>query len=132
MYGGEKAEALGQESHTFLQIQFPQAWAEIESELLEQGYWQGELIHTRRDGSTITVACRWVMQKDEMGRPVKILEINNDISLHKQAQAALQWISLNSTAIEDEAGNCVMSRSILFDISVAIANMLNKCWSFKL
>jgi PAS domain S-box-containing protein len=89
MYGWTKAEALGQQIHTFLQTQFPKPLAEIESELLERGYWEGELIHTRRDGSTITVASRWVMQKDEMGRPIKVLEINNDITLQKQAEVAL-------------------------------------------
>ncbi len=90
MYGWTKAEALGQQIHTFLQTQFPKVLAEIESELLERGYWEGELIHTRRDNSTITVASRLVMQKDEMGRPIKVLEINNDITLQKQTEAALR------------------------------------------
>lgn len=90
MYGWKKAEVLGKESHTFLQTQFPKALAEIESELLARGYWEGELIHTRSDGSTITVASRWVMQKDEMGRPIKVLKINNDITVQKQAEAALR------------------------------------------
>jgi PAS domain S-box-containing protein len=89
MYDWTKAEALGQQIHTFLQTHFPKPLAEIQSELLERGYWEGELIHTRRDGSTITVASRWVMQKDEMGRPIKVLEINNDITLQKQAEVAL-------------------------------------------
>jgi len=89
MYGWMKPEALGQQIHTFLQTQFPKPLAEIESELLERGYWEGELIHTRRDGSTITVASRWVMQKNERGRPIKVLEINNDITLQKQAEVAL-------------------------------------------
>ena len=90
MYGWKKAEALGQEIHTLLQTKFLQPLAEIESELLAIGYWKGELIHTRRNGSKITVASRWVMQKDQMGRPVKVLEINNDITIQKQNQAALQ------------------------------------------
>jgi PAS domain S-box-containing protein len=90
MYGWTKAEALGQQTHTFLQTQFPKPLVEIESELRERGYWEGELIHTRRDGSTITVASRWVMQKDEMGRLVKVLEINNDISDRKQVEATLR------------------------------------------
>ena len=90
MYGWKKAEALGQESHTLLQTQFPKPRAEFETELLQRGYWEGELIHTRRDGSTITVASRWVMQKDEMGRPIKVLEINNDISERKQVEEALK------------------------------------------
>lgn len=90
MYGWKKVEALGQNAHTLLQTQLPIPLAEIESELLKRGYWESELIQTRRDGLRITVASRWVMQKDQMGRAVKVLEINNDITLQKQAQAALQ------------------------------------------
>lgn len=206
MYGWTKAEALGQDIHPLLQTQFPKPLAEIKLELQEQGYWEGELIHTRKEGSTITVASRWVMQKDEMGRPIKVLEINNNITAQKQAEAILQqslleiedlynnapcgyhsldakgnlirinktelnwlgysldevlhkkfsdfftdqgkkvfqenfpklkekgwinnleleivckngvirWFSLNATGIKDEAGNFVMSRSTMFDIS---------------
>ncbi|BAY11238.1 PAS domain S-box protein [Calothrix sp. NIES-2098] len=206
MYGWKKSEALGQILHTLLKTQYPQPLAEIEAELLEKGYWEGELIHFCRDAQPINLASRWVLQKDCAGRPIKILEINNDITERKLAEAALQqyvhevedlynnapcgyhslnaegnlirindtelkwlgytrdeilhknfsdfvtseakqifqenfpklkqqgwlnnlefeivnkdgrtrWVSLNATAIKDEAGNFVMSRSMLFDIS---------------
>ncbi|MEZ2230832.1 GAF domain-containing protein [Microcoleus sp.] len=89
MYGWTKAEAFGQESHTFFKTQFPQPLAEIEAQLLEQGYWEGEVIHFTKDDRAITVSSRWVAQKDDAGRPIKILEINNDISDRKQAEAVL-------------------------------------------
>ncbi|BAT53447.1 Multi-sensor Signal Transduction Histidine Kinase [Nostoc sp. NIES-3756] len=206
MYGWTKAEALGQITHTLLKTRFPQPLTQIEAELWETGYWEGELIHVRRDARPITVASRWVLQKDNAGRPIKILEINNDITERKQAEAALQqyvheiedlynnapcgyhsldaqgncirindtelkwlgysrdemlhknfldiatsegkkifqenffnfkqqssinnlefeilnkdgttrWVSVNATAIKDENGNFVMSRSSMFDIS---------------
>lgn len=90
MYGWTNAEALGQETHLLLQTQFPQPLAEIKAQLQAQGYWEGELLHTRRDGLTITVNSRWVMQKDQLGKPIKVLEINNNISERKQAEADLQ------------------------------------------
>ncbi|MCC5637073.1 PAS domain-containing protein [Nostoc sp. CHAB 5844] len=90
MYGWMKAEALGQIIHTLLKTQFPQPRAEIETQLLEKGYWEGELIHLRRDARPITVASRWVLQKDNVGRPIKILEINNDITERKQTELALK------------------------------------------
>ncbi|MGE5657608.1 MAG: PAS domain S-box protein [Actinomycetota bacterium] len=93
MYGWDKAEALGQEVHSFLKTQFPQPVAEIEAQLLKKGYWEGELIHFSRDDRSITVASRWVLQKDEAGQSLKILEINNDITQHKQAELALQEYS---------------------------------------
>lgn len=207
MYGWTKAEAFGQESHSLFKTQFPQPLAEIKAELFETGYWEGELIHCTRDERPITVSSRWVVQKDDAGRPIKILEINSDITQRKAAELVLQqyirevedlynnapcgyhsldaegtivrindtelkwlgytrdeilhklkfldlitpetqqifskifpelkkeggienlefemfnkdgasrWFNLNSTAIKDAAGNFVMTRSTLFDIS---------------
>jgi PAS domain S-box-containing protein len=93
LYGWTKAEALGQETHTLLKTQFDQPLAEIQTQLLEQGCWEGELIHFTKDNCPITVLSRWVLQKDNAGEPIKILEINNDISERKQAEFALQQYS---------------------------------------
>lgn len=86
MYGWTQTEALGQSSHVLLQTQFSQPLNEIETELLRHRYWEGELIHQRRDGTPIIVASRWVLQCDENSNPVKVLEINNDITSSKQAE----------------------------------------------
>ncbi|XWK91290.1 MAG: PAS domain S-box protein [Phormidium sp.] len=207
MYGWTSAEALGKESYIFLQTQFPQPLAEIKAQLFEQGYWEGEFEQRDRNNQPLIVASRWVLQKDEMGRPIKILKINNNITARKQAEIAREkyaqevedlynnapcgyhsldangliirindtelnwlgytreeilykqkfvdlivpesreifyqnfpkfkqqgridnlefemfkkdgttsWMSLNATAVRDEAGNFLMSRSTLFDIS---------------
>ena len=90
MYGWRKAEALGQEVHNLLKTQFPQPLAEIKAQLLEKGYWEGELIHYTWDNYSITVSSRWVVQKDQAGTLIKILEINNDITDRKQSELALQ------------------------------------------
>ncbi|WP_066382855.1 PAS domain S-box protein [Anabaena sp. CA = ATCC 33047] len=90
MYGWNTAAALGQNTHTLLKTQFPKPLPEIEAELLEKGYWEGELIHFCRDAQPVTVASRWVLQTDNTGKPMKILEINNDITERKQAENALR------------------------------------------
>jgi PAS domain S-box-containing protein len=90
MYGWTKAEAFGQESHSLFKTQFPQPLAEIKAELFETGYWEGELIHCTRDERQITVSSRWVVQKDDTGKPIKILEINSDVTQRKAAELVLQ------------------------------------------
>jgi PAS domain S-box-containing protein len=91
MYGWTKTEALGKKTHAFLQTQFSNlSLADIKAELMEQGYWEGELIHTCRDGSKIDVDSRWVLQTDELDRPIKVLQINNNISDRKRAEALIR------------------------------------------
>jgi len=90
MYGWTKAEAWGQILHTLLKTEFTQPLREIEIELLAKGYWEGELTHVRRDAQLIHVASRWVVQKNSIGKPVKILEINNDITESKRIKDALR------------------------------------------
>jgi PAS domain S-box-containing protein len=90
MYGWTKAEALEQEVHSLLTTKFPQPLPEIKAQLLAMGYWEGELIHCSQDGRSLAVSSRWVLQKDSAGQPIKILEINNDITQRKQAELVLQ------------------------------------------
>ncbi|MBD2341132.1 response regulator [Calothrix sp. FACHB-156] len=90
MYGWSATEVYGQISHELLQTQFPKSFAEVEAELLSRGYWEGELINIRRDGTPIIVASRWVLQRDQEGNPIKILEINNDITERKRAEEQLR------------------------------------------
>ncbi len=90
LYDWHRAEALDQYVHTFLQTEFLQPIEEIKALLTQNGYWTGELIHSKRDGTRITVASRWTLQRDEMGNPCAILEINNDITRAKAAEEALR------------------------------------------
>jgi two-component system, LuxR family, sensor kinase FixL len=72
-YGWPRAQALGQISHRLFQTQFPATGDEALVQLLHTGRWEGELVHTRRDGTRMTVASRWSLQRDEQGRPIAIL-----------------------------------------------------------
>jgi PAS domain S-box len=90
MYGWLREEARGQITHGFLQTVFPTSFEEVEAELISLGYWEGELIHTTRAGSHIVVASRQVLQRDQSGNPVGILEINNDITERKRAEESVR------------------------------------------
>jgi PAS domain S-box-containing protein len=90
MYGWMRAEALGQITHHLLQTRFPLSLAALEASLLRMGRWEGELVHTRRDGEQIVVSSRQVMQRDNHGQPVAVLEINTDITERKRAADELE------------------------------------------
>lgn len=86
LYGWKKAEAVGKVTHQLLQTVFPMPLEEITAELFRAGRWQGELVHTKKDGTPAIVASRWSLQRDGRGHPVAILETNNDITEHKRVE----------------------------------------------
>jgi PAS domain S-box-containing protein len=90
LYGWPSKEAIGKVSHELLRTVFPASLEEIEVALLATDRWEGELSHTKQDGTTVTVASRWSLQRDERGRPVAILETNNDITERKRAEAKVK------------------------------------------
>ena len=89
LYGWTRDEAIGQVSHRLMKTVFPEPLEDITAQLLRTGRWEGELIHTKRDGTRVTVASRWSLQQDERGRPIGTLETNNDITERKRADAEL-------------------------------------------
>jgi PAS domain S-box-containing protein len=90
LYGWKKGEALGKITHELMQTIFPAPLEEIMAELLRTGRWEGELVHTKKDGTQAVVASRWSVQQDEGGHPVAVLETNNDITERKRAEDALR------------------------------------------
>ena len=67
LYGYMSGDAVGRTSHALLQTRFPEEIAQIERELLANGCWEGELVHTRRDGMAAVVSSRWVLKRDPNG-----------------------------------------------------------------
>jgi PAS domain S-box-containing protein len=89
-YGWQSDQAIGQVSHQLMRTVFPGPLEEINRELLRTGRWEGELVHSRRDGPPLVVASRWSLQRDDSGRPLAILETNNDITERKRVEEALR------------------------------------------
>ncbi|HEY6392353.1 MAG TPA: PAS domain S-box protein [Bryobacteraceae bacterium] len=90
IYGWSVAEALGQFAHELLHPVFPEPLSNIEAVLFSKNRWEGELVHTRRDGTQLTVWSRWALQFDSCAKPVGILEINSDITARKRADEQLR------------------------------------------
>jgi PAS domain S-box-containing protein len=89
-YGWTPDEAVGQVSHDLLRTVFPAPFDDIMVELTCAGRWEGELVHTRRDGTTVVVASRWSLQRGDEGGLGMVLETNNDITERKRAEESLR------------------------------------------
>jgi two-component system sensor kinase FixL len=89
-YGWTRDEATGSVPHDLLRTVFPVPLESIMAEVTSAGRWEGQLVHTRRDGTELVVDSRWSLQRDGRGRPLAILETNSDVTERKRAEGALQ------------------------------------------
>jgi PAS domain S-box-containing protein len=92
LYGWKREEAVGKIAHQLLQTVFPAPLERITEELFRSGHWEGELLHTRRDGIRVTVSSRWSVQRGDEGQPIGTLETNNDITERKRAEDTLRRV----------------------------------------
>jgi PAS domain S-box-containing protein len=90
LYGWSKEDALGKPIHALLKTEFPVPLPETKSILVRQHNWEGELIHTKRDGTRIYVTSRWTLQENRHRNSPTWLEINRDITERKKAEQELQ------------------------------------------
>jgi PAS domain S-box-containing protein len=101
-YGWTPAEACGNQTHQFLKTVFPEPLDQVYEKLYKVGSWEGELVHSTRDGKRIVVASRQVLQRDSHGRVIGILEINRDVTPRKDAEEALRNLSARLLQLQDE------------------------------
>jgi PAS domain S-box-containing protein len=93
LYGCSAEEAIGKRSQDLLKTAFASPTDDdvaraqaIRNELLRIGRWDGELRHNKADGTEVVVSSRWSLQRDESGKPVAILETNNDVTARKRRE----------------------------------------------
>lgn len=98
LYGWTASEALGQNPAELLRTTYPIPVAEIE----RHEVWEGELLHTTRDGRRIIVASRWTTLRNESGAPVGWMEINTDITDRKRAEDAARSLSGRILSLQDD------------------------------
>jgi PAS domain S-box-containing protein len=89
-YGWSSDEVKGKTTDGLLHTVFPCPRHEIEQEFLTRGPWEGEVIHTTRDGRKIIVVSRRALRRDKDGKSVAILEINSDITEQKRIEDDLR------------------------------------------
>ena len=102
LYGWSREEVMHQPLAKFVKTEYPLPLAQIEKTLLREQQWEGEIVHTRRDGDRVTVASRWTLWRNEQGEPQGWLQINTDISERKRAEELLRSLSARLLQTQDE------------------------------
>ena len=98
LYGWKANEVMGKFASGLLQTKSSIPLAEIQ----EKESWEGELLHTTRDGRRITVASRWTMLLDNENQPAGWMEINTDITARKTAEEAARRLSGRILTLQDD------------------------------
>lgn len=93
LYGWSREEAVGRSSHDLLRTQFPVSLQQIEQSLLARGEWNGDLIHRRRDGTTIVAAAHKALKRDLDGNPQTVMESLVDVTALREAQQSLHLLN---------------------------------------
>ena len=111
LYGWTKEEATGKILPELLGTRYPEHIADIIAKLTVAGRWEGELVHTRKDGSKVVVLSRWSLRRNADGSPSSILQLNCDVTARKlaekKAEESERMATLGTTAaiFAHEIGN---------------------------
>ncbi|WP_321421670.1 PAS domain S-box protein [uncultured Methanobacterium sp.] len=101
LYGYNKKESIGSNSHNLLKTQFPIDLNEFLEKLKKDKIWSGELVHARKDGKRIIVESRLQLIEENSGEIV-VIETNRDITDRKKSEIKLNETLDNLEEIVEE------------------------------
>jgi C4-dicarboxylate-specific signal transduction histidine kinase len=99
------------------------ALREQASLLRRTGRWDGELVHTKADGTKVVVASRWSLQRDEQQRPLVILEVNSNITERRRAEEKVLRAEFARLARVNTLGE--LTASIAHEVNQPLAAIVN-------
>lgn len=102
LYRWTRSEAVGKHCKSLLKCRFPSE--AVQAAFEREGHWTGELIRTRRDGASLTLASRWLQRKDASGHAVGVIESSADVTMQLQHDAARRASEQRYRTIFETAG----------------------------
>ncbi|MBI2333800.1 MAG: PAS domain S-box protein, partial [Chloroflexi bacterium] len=87
MYGWKEAEVLGLPAKEILNTDFLETAREtVTKQIMEQGYWSGEVLQLHRSGTWLPALSSVSLYKNTEGKPAGIVAVNRDITERKRAE----------------------------------------------
>ncbi|MDP8211092.1 MAG: PAS domain S-box protein [Candidatus Stygibacter australis] len=111
-YGWTPAEVLGNHFTKFIEPQYAQESRKtVMRQILKEGFWSGELIHNRRDGTLFPVQCTISTVYDAEGQGIGHITITSDITNRKQAEKKIQMAQEEIKKLNEDLEDKVIERT---------------------
>jgi formate hydrogenlyase transcriptional activator len=107
-YGWTAEQAVGRVVCDLLKTVFPAPLEQVKAEVVGTSRWEGELVHTKKDGTQVVAASRWSLLRDKQGAPVAILETDNDITGRKRAEEGLRETERKYQELVEHANSIIL------------------------
>lgn len=112
LYGFAKEEALGKFPPDLLQTVYPEkSGEEFLSEIKHKKFWEGELLHTTKDGRQMVVEAR-IVTSDKADGKFSVLETTRDITSRKRAEERIR----QQASLLDKASDAILVCDLDFKI----------------
>lgn len=90
IYGWQAGEVIGKPVHRITRLVYPNDQQnKVVEKFFKEGYWQGEVIQTRKDGTKLNVLTAVVLMRDSSGNPVATVAVNRDVTQRKRTENEL-------------------------------------------
>ena len=87
LYGWKKEEVLGKDVRSIVSTVFPaDLRREWDQQLRTRGYWEGEVLQKRKDGTTAPVLAAVSLVKDLEGNNIGIVAVNRDMTERRELE----------------------------------------------
>jgi diguanylate cyclase (GGDEF)-like protein/PAS domain S-box-containing protein len=86
LFAYSAAEAIGSAYHQLLATTYSTPVERVKEVLEATGHWEGEVICRGQTQMTVPVLSRYALERDQNGKPCRILISNTDISMQKEIQ----------------------------------------------
>jgi PAS domain S-box-containing protein len=127
LYGWTAEEAVGRAVDELLRTAESVPIASIQTQLIEEGTWQGELHQKRKDSTSVYVSAHWTMFSENRTQQPGIIATHTDITPRVQVQHELESANqrLRTMAVELERSNAELeefARIASHDLSAPITS----------